>query len=309
MTVFSGNIIDKFQIRKSKRQKAEFRAMLIEELRRLGWDAREEKRGSSINVVAGEPESAGLIYTAHYDTCAVLPFPNFITPRNFFWYLVYQLVIVLPMFIVAAVLEFLVLELFDAPDWAGLAVMYAVLIFFVWWLMDGPANKHTANDNTSGVVTLLEIAAAMEETQRGKVCLVFFDNEEKGLLGSSAFAKKHKSIRKTALVLNFDCVGDGDSLQFFPGKGVKKDELTLSAIAAAFAGSGEKTVETVRGFGFYPSDQRHFKRGVGVCALKRSRVFGWYMDRIHTPKDTVLDERNIALLRDGALRLPSLLSE
>ena len=27
------------------------------------------------------------------------------------------------------------------------------------------------------------------------------------------------------------------------------------------------------------------------------------MDRIHTNKDTVLDEENIALLRDGAVRL------
>ena len=39
-----------------------------------------------------------------------------------------------------------------------------------------------------------------------------------------------------------------------------------------------------------------------MCALKHKPVIGWYMDRIHTAKDTVLDETNIALLRDGALR-------
>lgn len=58
----------------------------------------------------------------------------------------------------------------------------------------------------------------------------------------------------------------------------------------------------VRGFGFYPSDNANFKKGAGVCALKHRPIVGYYMDRIHTSRDTVLDEANIALLRDGALR-------
>ena len=51
------------------------------------------------------------------------------------------------------------------------------------------------------------------------------------------------------------------------------------------------------------SDQAAFRRGVGVCALKKSKFFGWYMDRIHTRRDTVLDEQNIDLLRAGTVRL------
>ena len=65
----------------------------------------------------------------------------------------------------------------------------------------------------------------------------------------------------------------------------------------------EKTVEVVRGFGFYPSDQAKFRRGVGVCALKKSPVCGYYMDKIHTRRDTVLDEENVALLCSGTVRL------
>ena len=45
----------------------------------------------------------------------------------------------------------------------------------------------------------------------------------------------------------------------------------------------------------YPSDQKHFPYGVGICALKRGRL-GLYMDRIHTAKDTVLDEKNVNVL-------------
>ena len=103
--------------------------------------------------------------------------------------------------------------------------------------------------------------------------------------------------------INFDCVSDGDFIQFFPGGALKKDPAVLEQIEAAFAGRSGKTTEVVRGFGFYPSDNASFKRGVGVCALKRRKLIGYYMDRIHTNKDTVFEEENIELLRDGALRL------
>ena len=179
---------------------------------------------------------------------------------------------------------------------------YAFLIFGLWWMLDGKANRHTANDNTSGTVTLLEIALALPEELRKDVCFVWLDNEERGLLGSRAFAKRHKDAQKKALVVNFDCVGDGDSLQFFPTKKVKKSD-SMALLRQSYLNAGEKTTEVVAGFGFYPSDQAAFVHGVGVCALKKSKLFGWYMDRIHTKKDTVLDEENIAMLRAGTVRL------
>ena len=178
-----------------------------------------------------------------------------------------------------------------------------VALLCCWWLIDGPANKHTVNDNTSGVITLTEAALAMPAEDRAKVCFVFFDNEEKGMLGSSAFAGKHKQVKKKKLVVNFDCVSDGTSIQFFPSRKLKKDQAKLDSLEKAFRGAGDRQVEIVRGFGFYPSDNAAFKLGAGVCALRRSDVFGWYMSRIHTAKDTVLEEENIELLRDGCLRL------
>ena len=62
----------------------------------------------------------------------------------------------------------------------------------------GKANKHTANDNTSGVLTLIE---ALHEDELKDVCCVFFDHEEVGLFGSRFFYKKHKEelrIKKQA---------------------------------------------------------------------------------------------------------------
>ena len=103
-------------------------------------------------------------------------------------------------------------------------------------------------------------------------------------------------------MLNFDCVGDGDSIQFFPQEKLKKDTAALERMEAAFLPAGGKDVQVVRGFSIYPSDNANFKKGAGVCALKHKPVIGYYMDRIHTSKDTFLDEANINLLKNGALR-------
>lgn len=314
MTPLSQKILSDFQVRKTKKQKQAFRDWLCGELKKLGYEPTIEKGSFSRNIVVGDPETAKVLFTAHYDTPPVLPVPNFITPRNMLWYLLYQLLLVLPMFVLAAGAEIGMMFFWEfvlgaeCPMWVAIGTMYAALIFFLWWMLAGPANKHTANDNTSGTVTLAEIAQALPEELRDKVCLIFFDNEEKGLLGSSSFSGKHKDVKKNALVVNFDCVSDGDYIQFYPSKALKKDEATLAAFDAAYPSTASKTTEVVRSFGFYPSDQAQFRRGVGVCALKKKSIIGYYMDRIHTKRDTVMMEENIHLLRDGSVRLAEVLS-
>lgn len=302
MSQIKEKLLGEFEVRKTKKQKSAFRAWLRTTLEREGYNVKTERGNFSTNVLAGDVETAKVIFTAHYDTCPVLPFPNFITPRNIFFYLIYQVLICLPVFLLAIGGEVALLLLWeDCPLWAAMATVYALMGFMLWWIMDGPANKHTANDNTSGVLTLLEIACALPAEERNRVAFVFFDNEEKGLFGSSAFAGSHRDVKKNTLVINFDCVSDGDHLHFFPTKNAMRDTAAMDAIRAAFPTVGYKSVTLMRGF--YPSDQKCFKKGVGVCALKHHNILGYYMDRIHTKKDTVLDERNIDFLRDGALRL------
>ena len=304
MTEQSKKILSEMQVRKSRKQKEAFRAWLCGELEAAGYAPQVEESFAARNVVAGDPEGAKVLLTAHYDTQAVLPVPNFITPRNPFFFALYQLLIVLPLFLAVGVVEGLIFAFGPgaAAWWLAPLSCIAICAFFMWWIVDGPANRHTANDNTSGVLTLVETALALPPEHRERVCFVFFDNEEKGMFGSAAFAKKHKGVKKNTVVLNFDCVGDGNSIQFFSQKKLKKDEAALKRMEAAFLPAGDKDVQVVRGFGFYPSDNASFKRGAGVCALKHKRVVGYYMDRIHTSKDTVLDEDNLTLLRDGALR-------
>ena len=308
MTTQSRKIMEDFQIRKSRKQKEAFRGWLCGELKKAGYAPGLEKGFAARNVVAGDPDTAKVIFSAHYDTCAALPIPNFITPRNMFFYICYQLLLVVPLFLTIAAAEGILLAVIvglRSPELLLLMPFTSIVLcaFFVWWVIDGPANRHTANDNTSGVITLLETALSMPDEDRKKVCFVFFDNEEKGMFGSAAFTKAHKKAKEETLNINFDCVSDGNFIQFFPGRKLKTDEATLERIEAAFQGNTEKRTEVVRGFGFYPSDNALFKKGVGVCALKRRKIIGYYMDRIHTHRDTVLEEENIELLRRGALAL------
>lgn len=312
MTEAAKTVLTTYEVRKTRKQKEAFRAYLCQELEKLGYAPRVESRRSLVmnhNVVAGDPEKARVLFTAHYDTCAVLPFPNFITPRNLPVFLLYQIAIAALFLVLAIGVEVGLLLAFDPPLWVVLLAMYAVLAFCIWWMLAGKANRHTANDNTSGVVTLLEIAAALPPEYRDTVCFVWFDNEEKGLFGSSAFVSAHRRVKADTLTLNFDCVGDGDHLQFFPSRTVKRDPATMDLLGTAFSTQGGKTVEIVRGFGLYPSDQALFRRGVGIAALKKAPVIGYYMNRIHTCRDTVLEEENVQLLRDGAVRLAGTLTE
>ena len=303
MTETSKTILAEFQVRKSRKQKAAFRDWLCGELTAAGYAPTVEKGFAARNVVVGDPEQAQVFFTAHYDTQAVLPIPNFITPRNLFWYLLYQFALVGGIFLLAGAAEVVVILLFHPPLEIAMPVFGVVSLICCWWIIDGPANKHTVNDNTSGVITLVETALALPVEDRSKVCFVFFDNEEKGMFGSSAFAGQHKQVKKGKLVVNFDCVSDGSSIQFFPSRKLKKDQAKINRLENAFRSAGDRQVEIVRGFGFYPSDNASFRLGAGVCALREHKVFGWYMSRIHTARDTVMEEENIELLRDGCLRL------
>ena len=305
MTQQAKTVLERFPVRKSKQQKAQFREWLCGELRQAGYTVSVESRrglATSHNVVVGDPAEADVIFTAHYDTCAVLPLPNFITPCNLLAYLLYQALLTVLVFLLPFAGVILLLAWFEAGPVTAVLAGYGVLLLCMWWMLDGPANRNNVNDNTSGVITLLEIALSLTAEQRERTAFLFFDNEEKGVLGSAAFSRMHGKELRANVLVNFDCVSDGDHILLFPQKRVKKNG-GAERLERAYLSSADKQVKVVRGFGFYPSDQKHFPVGVGVAALHRKPPVGYCLGRIHTRRDTVLDERNIELLRQGSIRL------
>jgi Zn-dependent M28 family amino/carboxypeptidase len=176
----------------------------------------------------------------------------------------------------------------------------------MWLLVAGPANPHTVNDNTSGVVTLLSIMESLPSEFRSEVAFVFFDLEEVGLVGSSSFAATHKAILKDKLLVNFDCVSDGETMLFCLKK---KTHPFSSVIERAFISDETVSVEIAKNGFVYPSDQMMMPCGIGVAALKKTKKGILYMDKIHTKNDTVFREENIEFLTKGAVALVSLLGQ
>ena len=315
MTPTTQTIFEKFEIRKSKKQKNDFAEYVSSVATAEGYACHTEKGYfGARNIVVGNPDTARVVYTAHYDTCARMPFPNFITPKCIWIYLLYQILLTVILLAVPSLLlvALVYLGLYISPliFWSALAIAWD---FHLWYwfvllelilMMAGPANKHTVNDNTSGVTTLLDIMTSLPEELRGDVAFIFFDLEEMGLFGSAGYASKHKTIMKNTLLINFDCVSDGNTILFALRKGATR---YTEAIKAAFPSTDTLSVEVASKGVFYPSDQANFTRGVGVAALKKSKHGLLYMDRIHTKRDTVYEEENIAYLTDGAVRLAQFL--
>jgi len=303
MTALSRKILDEYQVRKTKKQKTAFIDLMKANFPEI--TVQEGGFPKCRNLIAGDVEKAKVILTAHYDTCAQLPVPNFITPKNFLFTALYSLLIVLPV-VLAIYLVNVLVGMYTVDFTFHYAASLVIYLAFMLVLLAGPANKHTANDNTSGVVTVLETARALPEHLREQVCFVLFDLEEAGLVGSSSYAKKHRKAAKYQIVLNCDCCGDGDELVLFPMKKIKKDGAKMDAFRAVCIKDGEKSL-TIRekGFAYYPSDQKHFPYGVGIAAFRRSKWAGLYCDKIHTKKDTILDENNVSFLRDRLIALIS----
>ena len=303
-------LLGEYGIRKSWEQKTAFIRWAQAYAEEIGVQTAVEESGKRIrsrNIVCGDVDKARVILTAHYDTCAHLPVSNFATPGN------------LPVMVISEALLFAAvgviawlcgkgikyaLLMASLAGWAAqllsIAAGIVIALALVAMMLIGPANRHNANDNTSGVLLLLLLMEALRE--QPFVAFVLFDNEEKGLLGSMGFMKAHPQAARRFL-LNLDCVGDGDTLLLTGTKiGLRMPQAKrlLAALEEIAPQYGKKTVTGEFPKWIYPSDQMLFPRGTVLAALKGKRLL--YMDRIHTNKDTMLDENTVACFYDAIVK-------
>lgn len=299
LTPLCQTILEHYQVRKTAKQKLAFIELMCDHFPDL--KLQEGGFPKCRNIIIGDIENAKVVLTAHYDTCAQLPFPNFITPKKPLLSVLYSVALIVPVVIAVFLLKQL-LSIISIDFWIQYWLTVAVYFGFVFLLLAGPANKHTANDNTSGVITLCELLSVLPAPQRSQAAFVFFDHEETGLIGSSLFRSKYKKQMKNKLLINFDCVSDGDHILVSASKKARAEFAKL--IKDSFEPIGDKTIlfEKAEKI-YYPSDQMGFPKTVAVAALKQKRFWGYYMDRIHTSRDTVFDKENIKLLCDSIHRL------
>ena len=292
---FLQEIVKQFPIRKSREQKDAFLKYALLQARRMGYPARISEDARHRNFVAGDPDKAAVLFTAHYDTPANMVLPNLIIPRNLPLYFGYQLGIVALLFLLCAALSFGVFTLTQSGPVALITFLIAYYALLLLMIM-GPANKNNVNDNTSGVAAVLRLMESLPQEARDRAAFVLFDDEEKGRQGSKAFAVRHPEVKKGTLIFNMDCVGVGDHLLVI-GKNYARPLPDYALLQQALTPEDGITPH------FYPStgttmnsDQRAFRRGVGCVFCKRRPIVGYYTPNIHTRRDTVADEKNIEYL-------------
>ncbi|MCI5774095.1 MAG: M28 family peptidase, partial [Erysipelotrichaceae bacterium] len=211
MNKLSQEILANYQRRKSFKEKTAFINLLQEHL-----PIHIESSGHIIknrNIIIGNIEKAKIILTAHYDTCAWLPFPNLCFPTNLWMMLLYNFFIIL-LFIAFITILRLGLWAFNIDEFLIDIIADMAVLIIIYATIFGYPNKHNANDNTSGIITLIEMIDHFKDHE--DIAFVFFDNEEKGLIGSSRLNKQH--FTKAKLIINYDCVGDGDHILVIPSK-------------------------------------------------------------------------------------------
>ncbi len=300
------DVLECYGIRRTKKQKSTFIAAMMGYAEQCRYSMKiEDGRFGCRNIVIGDAQKAEIVVTAHYDTCAWMPMPNFVTPFNPVIYVLYQILILMVLYAISLIPGALIGWLLSSQS-AGYWIAY--VLYWVLWigLMFGAPNRHNANDNTSGVITVLEMMASLPENQRQKVCFVLFDLEEMGTLGSSVYRKTHKSATDRQLVLNLDCVGDGDTIMLIPSKALRKKDNAMSSLLSICGIVGRKRIVLhQKGPVIYPSDHMHFPNSVAIAAFRKTKFIGYYLDRIHTHRDTVLDRTNVNILRAALISLIS----
>ena len=311
LEALAAQLLGPHQVRKTRAQKRAFERFAGDYAAAHGVPMRAEEGGrwvKSRNLVFGDVGRARVLITAHYDTCARLPLPNVMTPLCWPLIVLTQFVL-LPAALVAVGLcaGALASAGLRAAGVGGMAAMLLAALAFALGIaaaallmIAGPANPHTANDNTSGVLLVLLAAAAF--AHRDDVACVLFDNEEKGLLGASAFAAAHPAAAGRAFLVQCDCVGDGDTLLYTGAQAAlasPQGKRMADALCACARGAGLRVRIAPMPGAFYPSDQLCFARGTALAALRGRNLL--YLSDIHTARDVTLDRRNIRCLL-GALR-------
>lgn len=292
-----------YPMRRTNEQKAAFRSYIQDSLKQKGIEAciEQTKSGKHQNIVVGNPLTAKTVFTAHYDTPARGLLPNIMMPRSPMLFIAYQCaliaVIIAAMFLIGGLFggTWLLItgEVNEVATYFAALSGYYLGFYFMFLAF---TNKNNYNDNTSGVATLLSIIDELSAQELQETAFIFFDNEEKGKKGSKGYFADHKAEMQDKLVINFDCVGYGGHIVFI-AKPDAEQKTEYSALCQSFpSGNGFEST-------FYPkkgsqanSDYLSFPCGVGCMACKKSKKGMLYTPYIHTPKDVVANNENIAYI-------------
>jgi len=121
------------------------------------------------------------------------------------------------------------------------------------------------------------------------VAFVLTDHSSQGQLGARAYAKAHPQAQYTPLVIDLNCLGQGEALVGIASR-LAVNHPAYEMLQQALEPNEALPAFLYKGLGSaYTSDHSAFKCSVGLMACKKAPALGWYVSRIHTRRDTQAD--------------------
>ena len=209
MKDYLNEINELFPTRRKYEDKTKFIEYIKQEVTEYDIDIQQQKK--TRNIVIGNIENAKVVFSAHYDTPARSVIPNIMMPVNKIIYFGYTIVFAMIIVTVSITLARYISGVFGIDNRQITILIYLVIYFASFYLMMMAFdNKNNKNDKTSGVATVLSLIKSIDKNSN--VAFIFFDNEEKGLVGSKQFKNKHKTLMEDKTLINLDCVGHGNEI-------------------------------------------------------------------------------------------------
>lgn len=270
------------QERLHQKSKYRFRTYLKNkaEENNLNYQISPNKSMLAKNVLIGDLNSAKYVICAHYDTPPRMP--AFLMKSS----------LLLNLFII--IIGIVIILSFSVDYRLGIILLLVYYLYLLHLLgFISIANKYNYNDNTSGVISLLYM---MEKYKSEKVCYLFFDNEEKGLIGSTIFRKKFRSKLRGKEFINLDCIGVGKYIAF--SSVGKKNSLAGKFLEECKDIESDYSFIERKSSIFEMSDHFSFSglNNVGIFTFNKGRNNKLKLINIHSHNDKILDLDNIEMI-------------
>ena len=287
---------EKFPVRLRKTQKEAFLDELEQELqtRQYQTERLTVKAFLKNRILLTQCEKPQVIFFAHIDTPTIAPFwmsPIF----KFFGHtrqyegLVFLLLLIYGPSLLA--------NLF--PEFAPIleSITNTLLLIFALSLISlFIPNPNNREDNTSGVISLLALADWLKDKPdlRQHVQFAFLDNEELGLLGSNGLRKHWQQQRhpyQKANIICLDCVTRGQ----IPLVVYHKQDSIAKKVAPYM--QNHLPQAEVLNLKYLPLSDNYVFKDLGAIDISYADVStipgGYYIPRIHTPKDNNFSTENL----------------
>lgn len=259
-----------------------------------GWGYPVQIEGDGRNhrqIVVGDPEHAGIMVTAHYDTPSRKLMPGLEVPLNPAFHGLYQLICAVVYMIPALIVMLLVTQLIRNPR-IGLAAFLICYVLTLAALRNAAANRNNRNAS-SGLKAVLCLLKSLPEEKRSHLCAVLFDDGEKGHRSAREFGMTHPREQHMRFSICLDRVGRGshllliasDQAQKCMGFGRLKRLVEENTAMHGRVADSRRCVMS--------RDARLFRCGCQITVLEK-KLLGLVHSALNTPGDNVCEENCIS---------------